>query len=90
MSFERTRQPPGAWPFKCKVLVSCNKLSQQICGCEVEGTEEKAALVYHVKENGQPGNGGIFVSINTITESINLFRLKKYLFLFPFLMRIKK
>ena len=46
-------------------MVSCNKLSQQICGCEVEGTDEKAALVYYFKENGQPGNDGIFVSIQT-------------------------
>ena len=55
-------------------MVSCNKLSRQVCGCEVEGTDEKAALVYYFKENGQPGNDGLFVSIHTIPESINKYK----------------
>ena len=70
---DRMIQLQGMARILC-AYVSCNKLSQQICGCEVEGTDEKAALVYYFKENGQPGNDGIFVSIHTITESINVNR----------------
>ena len=66
MTFKRTRQQPGVWPFKCKVLARCNKLRQQSCGCEGEGTAEKAALVYHFAETGQPGNTLVWIFVFVI------------------------
>ena len=66
MTFKRTRQQPGVWPFKCKVLARCNKLRQQSCGCEGEGKAEKAALVYYFAETGQPGNSLIWQLILVI------------------------
>ena len=66
MTFKRTRQQPGVWPFKCKVLARCNKLRQQSCGCEGEGMAEKAALVYYFAETGQPGNSLVWLFILVI------------------------
>ena len=70
MTFKRTRQQPGVWPFKCKVLARCNKLRQQGCGCEGEGMAEKAALVYYFAETGQPGNSLVWLFILVICSKI--------------------
>ena len=84
MTFKRTRQQPGVWPFKCKVLARCNKLRQQSCGCEGEGMAEKAALVYYFAETGQPGNSLVWLFILVICSKIGLLWVEKTSFNFLF------
>ena len=84
MTFKRIRQQPGVWPFKCKVLARCNKLRQQGCGCEGEGMAEKAALVYHFAETGQPGNSLVWLFIFVICSKLFLYGLTKRLSHFLF------
>ena len=56
MVFDKIKQSPGVWPFRCNRLIPCGNILQQSCGCEEEANGHgRELIVYHFDEIGKPG-----------------------------------